>query len=187
MAHTSKNPEVEALQLVHDALRPLRPEARQRVLAAVQVLFGMQQAAATQQQQMAPQKPTASRSEPEERPHVPSKDRPTSIGELVAEKKPRTNAQYITLFAYHRDRFQGAPRFSRDDLKDFFPMVHVKPPENYSRDFIETVKRGWVHEDGMNSYITSKGIEAVESGFEGSPRPGPRPPGQAPRKRTRNK
>jgi len=27
------------------------------------------------------------------------------------------------------------------------------------------VKKGWIHSDGADSYITSKGIEEVESGF----------------------
>jgi hypothetical protein len=46
-------------------------------------------------------------------------------------------------------------------------MAKEKPPRNYDRDFVEAVKKGWIHEDGAESYITSKGIEAVESGFAG--------------------
>jgi hypothetical protein len=44
-------------------------------------------------------------------------------------------------------------------------MAKEPPPKNYPRDFNETVRRGWIHEDGTESYITSKGIEAVEAGF----------------------
>jgi hypothetical protein len=44
-------------------------------------------------------------------------------------------------------------------------MSREHPPRNYDRDFVEVVRRGWIHEDDGNSYITSKGIEAVESGF----------------------
>jgi hypothetical protein len=37
------------------------------------------------------------------------------------------------------------------------PMSREAPPANFDRDFVEAVKRGWIHEDGDNSYITSKG------------------------------
>jgi hypothetical protein len=97
-----------------------------------------------------------------------SQARPLSINELVQEKSPSgTNAQRIALFAYYRDKHEGISRFTRDDLKVYFAKAKEQPPRNYDRDFVEAVKKGWIHEDGADSYVTSKGIEAVESGFEG--------------------
>lgn len=58
-------------------------------------------------------------------------------------------------------------RFNRSDLKDYFGKAKEQPPMNYDRDFVEAAKKGWIHEDADDSYITSKGIEAVESGFTG--------------------
>jgi hypothetical protein len=43
----------------------------------------------------------------------------------------------------------------------------VPPAGNYSRDFGEAVRAGWIHEDGSESYLTTKGIEAVEGSFGG--------------------
>lgn len=174
MPDAQKDPEIEALQKIHAALKPLTAEVRGRVIASVQVLLGMQPADPGFEEREQPGKRETPAGEPLGRTRAGSKDRPTSIGELVSEKSPRTNTQYIVLFAYYRDRFQGLTRFGRDDLKQLFSAARKKPPKNYSRDFNETVKRGWIHEDGADSYITSKGMEVVESGFQGPPRPKPK-------------
>lgn len=62
---------------------------------------------------------------------------------------------------------EGIQRFSREDLRGYFAKAKQPPPTNYDRDFVEAGKRGWIHEDGGESYVTSKGIESVESGFAG--------------------
>ena len=45
--------------------------------------------------------------------------------------------------------------------------IRLAPAGNFSRDFADAVRAGWIHEDGAESYLTTKGIEAVETGFEG--------------------
>jgi hypothetical protein len=90
-----------------------------------------------------------------------------SLIELIQDKKPGTNAQRIALFAYYREKFEQIARFGRDDLEAYFAKAHESPPSNYNRDFVEAVKKGWVHEDESDSYVTTKGIEAVENSFEG--------------------
>ncbi len=85
----------------------------------------------------------------------------------MQQKRPATNSQRIALFAYYRERYDGLARFARNDLLSYFSKAKEKPPANYDRDFVEAVKRGWLHEDGADSYITSRGIEAVEAGFPG--------------------
>jgi hypothetical protein len=93
--------------------------------------------------------------------------RPVSLVEIMQDKKPKTIAQVIVLFAYYREKCEGVTRFGRDDLEPYFGKAKLKPPGNYGRDFVEGVKRGWIHEDGSDSYLTSKGVEVVESGFAG--------------------
>lgn len=163
-----REPEIGALEAVHTALKPLSPEERGRVLASVYALLGIRGPDIIRAPSVAPA--------PESRSVSPSaatgvgarsQGRPLSVNELVQEKSPGTSAQRITLFAYYRDKHEGVPRFGRDDLKAYFAKAKEQPPRNYDRDFVEAVKRGWIHEDGDDSYVTSKGIEAVESGFAG--------------------
>ena len=87
--------------------------------------------------------------------------------ELVQERQPGTNAQRIAVFALYRERAEGRPRFSRHDLEGYFAEARIPPPANYDRDFNKAVEQGWIHEDGEQSYLTTKGIEAVEAGFGG--------------------
>jgi len=87
--------------------------------------------------------------------------------ELMNEKRPGTNAQRIAVFAYYRERTESNPRFSRGDLETYFAKARVPPARNFARDFSEAVRAGWIHEDGAESYLTTKGIEAIEGGFEG--------------------
>jgi hypothetical protein len=110
--------------------------------------------------------------------------RPVAIRELIQEKKPRTNPQFITLFAYYREKHQNLPTFARTALAEYYTTSYETPPKNFDRDFVEAVKRGWIHEDGENSYITSKGIEVVESSFSEI---GERPAGKASRNRNDKK
>jgi hypothetical protein len=91
--------------------------------------------------------------------------------ELIDEKKPATNPQRIALFAYYRERSEGLTRFAKDDLKPYFAKAKQPSPQNYDRDFRHAVQNGWIFEDGADSYLTSKGLEAVEAGFEGKGAP----------------
>jgi hypothetical protein len=106
--------------------------------------------------------------------------------ELVNEKRPGTNPQRLALFAYYREKSEGSSRFSRDALRPYFAKARIPPPSNFDRDFGESVKRGWIHEDGDESYLTSRGLEAVEAGFQGEPK-GARMPRKAKRQRVARK
>lgn len=168
MSEKKRDPEIEALQSVHAALKPLAVEERTRVLASVYALLGIRGPDPTPttplpSQYTAPPTADASNANISTR----SQTRPLSINELVQERSPGTSAQRIALFAYYRDKHEGIPRFTRDDLKGYFAKAKEQPPRNYDRDFVEAVKKGWIHEDGAESYVTSKGIEAVESSFAG--------------------
>ena len=81
---------------------------------------------------------------------------------------------------------EGLPRFSRVDLKVYFPRAKLPPDANYDRDFDQTVRHGWIHEDGDDSYLTTKGLETVEAGFGGKALPrGAAALGRARRRKTK--
>jgi hypothetical protein len=157
------DPVISAVAAVHAALKDLDTEDRKRVLASVGALLGVPtETGGGGGEREFSDVETRERVEPSAR-----TGRRLSLIELMQEKSPSTNAQKITLFAYYRDKHENKPRFERDDLKAYFGVAKESPPANYDRDFVNAVKNGWVHEEGDDSYITSKGIEVVESGFVG--------------------
>ena len=155
---------VDAVQAVFAALEPLDDATRGRVLTSVTALLGMTPAAPP-----APSIVAHAQEEPRGSSAVRpiNVDRPKSLVELIQDKGPGTNVEKIALFAYYRERVEGLPRFARGDLKQYFAVAKEKPAANYDRDFANAVKAGWIHEDGSDSYLTSRGLEAVESGFPG--------------------
>ncbi|MCI0562895.1 MAG: hypothetical protein MN733_30815, partial [Nitrososphaera sp.] len=163
---TKADPVFSAVQAVHAALKDLQAEERGRVFASVSALLditGFDRPRDDKHSQKGSGGPPI-----EEAQHTrTAPSRPVSLVELMQDKKPITNPQKIVLFAYYRERFEGKPRFSRSDLEPYFAKAKESPPGNYIRDFTKTVREGWIHEDDGDSYVTTKGIEAVESGFSG--------------------
>ena len=154
---------VDAVQAVYTALDPLDGETRLKVLASVTALLGMPTQSGVRQLASGGEEikqPASARSG--------GTDRPKSIVELMQEKQPKTNPQKLALFAYYRERVEGLSRFSKSDLKGYFASAKEKPAANYDRDFSNAVKLGWIHEDDADSYLTSRGLEVVESGFAGA-------------------
>lgn len=159
MSDESRDPVISALEIVHNALKPLDPDQRKRVLAGVFQILEISDS------------PLIVSSKQRSGPSTPlSPARPLSLNELIQEKSPKTNYQFIVLFAYYREKMEGLSRFARNDLKEYFNKAREKPPTNFDRDFVDAVKKGFLHEDGSESYITSRGLEAVESSFESSNR-----------------
>jgi hypothetical protein len=150
---------VEAVQSVFEALEPFDDVARTRILQSATSLLGAPIASSSAASLVG-----APVVQPVTRPHG---DRPLSPVELIQEKRPATNPQRIALFAYYRERTEGLSRFAKDDLKVYFGKAKEPPPQNFDRDFRQAVKLGWIYEDGSDSYLTSKGLEAVETGFDG--------------------
>ncbi|GIK82403.1 MAG: hypothetical protein BroJett024_35080 [Alphaproteobacteria bacterium] len=159
MAEKTRDKTIAALEAVYAALKDLEHEDRKKVLSSAFVLLGVESSgfaapSTTTQRTIAslPQTTAA---------------RPTSLVELVNEKKPGTNAQRIALFAYYREKVEGLTRFSRDDLRTYFAKARLTPAANFDRDFGDAVRKAWIHEDAADSYLTTRGVEAVEGGFEG--------------------
>jgi hypothetical protein len=165
-AQASKPNLVTASQTIFQALEPLSLELRDRVLIAALSLLGMKMPAID----IARADPSEPTNAPRPNP-TPQSPRQLSPVELIQQKNPSTNAQRIAVFAYHRDKVEGQSRFERGDLKKYFAKARLPPPQNYDRDFNASVKLGYVYEDGVESYLTSRGLEAVEAGFGGKQEP----------------
>ncbi len=153
---------VEAVQLVFEALEPFDEEARQRVLSSAASLLGTSLPAFAARVT----ETGHTRAFTSQAPRGPS-DRPLSPIELIQQKSPATNPQRIAVFAYYRERVEGLSRFTKDDLKPYFAKAKQPAPQNFDRDYRHAVKTGWIYDDGADSYLTSKGLEAVEAGFGG--------------------
>jgi hypothetical protein len=162
-----RSPEMIAVEAVHGALLPLDAETRKRVLRSVYALLDIDMGDAAGAVVTGTAVAAKAAAVTVSSPVVHTAGRPVSIVELIREKQPGTSAQRIALFAYYREKHEGLARFSRADLEPYFGKAKESPAANYDRDFVEAVKKGWLHEDGEESYITSRGIEAVESGFAG--------------------
>jgi hypothetical protein len=94
-------------------------------------------------------------------------DRPLTPLEVIQQKTPATNPQRIAVFAYYREKVEGLSRFAKEDIRPYFAKAKQHPPKNFDRDYQQAVKQGWIYDDDAESYLTSKGLEAVEAGFGG--------------------
>lgn len=158
MPEKGRDPTIVAIEAVYAALKDLDAAVRNRVLSSALALLGVEAPRIPSAQHTAIMSPGR---------ELNQQLRPIGLVELMNEKKPGTNAQRIAVFAYYRDKTEGNPRFGRSDLESYFSRARVPPAANYSRDFGEAVRAGWIHEDGAEFYLTTKGVEAVESSFEG--------------------
>ncbi len=163
MATKKEDAALKAFKVVYAALRALDATDRQKVLSSLFALLEIPPVTPSG----APLSAPARESPGTAHSTIQPSSRPLSLVEMIQEKKPGTNAQRIAVFAYYRERHEGQSRFGREDLRAYFAKAKLAPAGNYDRDFVEAVKKGWVHEDGTESYLTSKGIEVVESGFQG--------------------
>jgi hypothetical protein len=157
---------VEAVQRVFEALEPFDEAARQRILSSAMSLLGGGFPGPVSRVL----DPNPARTLVGQAPRSPS-ERPLSPIELMQEKEPATNAQRIALFAYYREKVEGLARFTKDDLRPYFGKARQPPPQNFDRDYRQAVKLGWIYDDEADSYLTSKGLEAVEAGFGGKALP----------------
>jgi hypothetical protein len=173
----------DAAKIIYDALEPLDNIERERILSSVCLLLGIPSRLTTTSSGSAPTTALPS-------PSSGSSTRPIGLTELISQKNPKTNPHFITLFAYFREKYEQKPRFQKDDLQGYFARAHQSPPANYTRDYNKAAEFGWIHDDGDQSYITSKGLEVVESGFSGereSSRPGRRRTGARGKKKAAKK
>lgn len=159
MAAKGRDPIIVAVEAIYAALKDLDEPDRAKALSSVYPLLELGRTPIPN--------PAAPQPVAEVRHSASVSLRPVSLTELINDKKPGTSAQRIALFAYYREKVEGQPRFGRDDPKPYFGTAKITPATNYDRDFVEAVRKGWIHEDGSDSYLTTKGVEAIETDFEG--------------------
>jgi hypothetical protein len=164
MAAAKKKSELGAVTQIVEALTDHDDAAQDRILASALALLGRKLPVGDGR--MKEERREHAKEERRE-PRDDGGSKPKGLTELHREKNPGTNPQRIVLFAYYRDKYEDEARFSREDLEPYFGKAHLGEPANYDRDFSAAVEKGWIHESGDQSYITTSGIEVVERGFEG--------------------
>ncbi|MCX6168126.1 MAG: hypothetical protein NTX65_02215 [Ignavibacteriales bacterium] len=156
---------VDASRKVYEALELFDEQEKKRIISSVLSLFGMEKDVLNSPINTAPVTTSGNISI---RSQSVGSDRPLSPLELIQQKKPSTNMQRLAVFAYYREKHEGISRFSRNDLRPYFAKAKLNQPKNFDRDFSDTIKLGYIYEDGSESYLTSKGLESVETGFNSS-------------------
>jgi hypothetical protein len=93
---------------------------------------------------------------------------PLSLREYLDDVKAVRKPDQIVTIGHFICEHEHAGDFGRDDIRSRFASAREPLPANFSRDFAWTVKNGWVaevHGKKDRYYVTSKGIQAVESHF----------------------
>ena len=162
---------VAAVQAIHDALKSFEGAERSRILSSALALLGMAGQGGGGQDSAVERGGTQTSSGQGNQRQTPAGLRPVSLREVMDKAAPASFSQNIAVFAYHREKHEDLPRFSRADLRGYFSKAKLTPPSTYDREFTKAVKLGWIHEEGDDSYLTTKGLEAVEAGFGGKQLP----------------
>ncbi len=83
--------------------------------------------------------------------------------------KPKTNAEWITVFAYYMKYYEDKKVFSAKEIKDYFKAVGLRVPGNLPRDIRNTIRKGYIAWDieSKSYYITRKGEELVRGMLSG--------------------
>lgn len=175
--NTNDNAEVaiaEAAIKVMNAIQALSPEQRSRVLHSVAALYGVlpltsspvassKHAESGMGSFSSPDLAASATTNPIKR---------LSIVEFLQQRQAVTNPQRIACFAHYREKIEGFEKFSKADLIEYFPQAKLPAPgNNYSRDYNNAIKEGWIHDEGSKSYLTQKGESAVDTGFGGKGKP----------------
>ncbi len=83
--------------------------------------------------------------------------------------KPKTNAEWIIVFAYYMKRYEDKKMFSAKEVRDYFKAVGLKVPGNLPRDIKNAIRKGYIAWDkgSKSHYITRKGEELVRGMLSG--------------------
>jgi len=94
-----------------------------------------------------------------------------SIGELFAEKKPRTDVDKVLTAGYFLEQVEGAPSFNVDDLERCILHAKERIPKNINDSVNKNIKKGTMMEApakkaGRKAWLlTRTGEEVAEQGF----------------------
>ncbi len=93
-----------------------------------------------------------------------------SLREYLDDCGASRNPDKITAIGNYLIDHDGLQDFGRDDVKARFRAAGEPPPANYPRDFMLTLRTGWIAEDAGASgryYVTQKGRAAIAAKFSG--------------------
>lgn len=92
---------------------------------------------------------------------------PPSMREYLNSCNVSTYSEHFAAIGLYLREYRGQETFSRDDLKAGFRGAHEPLPKNFSRDFNNTIKAGWIYEseDSGQFYVTNTATQLVRDGF----------------------
>jgi hypothetical protein len=147
------------VQLVYGALEPFDDQARRRIVESAASLLGIRLGPIGSEPPARGVQPPVT--------HLTPSQAPAAASRRVHSHQSNSFKKSSRRPTHRRSR----SRFSRSDLEGYFAKARQPPPGNFNRDFQTAVNLGWIHEDGDDSYLTTKGLEAVEAGFGGKTQP----------------
>ena len=172
MSETDPQRATDAATAVFQALQPLTPDERARVIQAAAALFGVTTPSLASARATRTGEDSKQGTDEDQDSREAGNGKRQSLVEFLNEKRPATNSQRIACFAHYREHVEGkGQNFSQGDFRPYFAPAKLPKPGNYDRDFRAAVSSGWIHEDGANSYLTRGGEEAVAAGFGGKGKP----------------
>ena len=110
--------------------------------------------------------------------NMPRRSRPKklSVGELFAEKIPRTDAEKVLTVGYFLEVVEGLDMFNVDDLDRCFDRMKIGVPVNVNDSVNKNIRKGKIEpasqkKKGKKAWLlTGTGESAVEAGFKGGSR-----------------
>jgi hypothetical protein len=91
-----------------------------------------------------------------------------SLREFLDSVKATTKPDQIVAIGQYMAAHERKDTFSRDDIKVRFQSARERLPSNFPRDFSTAIGKGLIAEDHAKTgqyYVTSKGMQAVETRF----------------------
>ena len=113
--------------------------------------------------------------DPEAVPDVPTRGiasaphTPISPREFLLKHRASDNVEKIATIAEYLKTHRSKDYFDRQALVEAFQEAKEPVPKNLPRDLSKTIERGWIAQkpgDRSSYYLTGKGIDAVNAGFQ---------------------
>ena len=109
-----------------------------------------------------------------------------AVGEFLVDSRARRNPEKVAAIGAFLAQ-TGQRIFTRDDIKNQFPIAGEKVPGNFARDFSWALASKWIAGDpGGGFYMTKTGLDAVAQQFPAEIRKATRQK-PSPRRRGRKK
>jgi hypothetical protein len=87
---------------------------------------------------------------------------------LMSVPSAKEHPQQMTVIGHYLTETTGKDSFSLDDLRAGFDKAKEPVPKNPTRDLAAAIKKGWIASqanDDKSLYVTSSGLQAIQTGF----------------------